>query len=87
MHVEQLVTMANDIANFFHGASEPGQAPRSVAEHLRRFWDPRMRRQILEHYRAGGEGLTEIARTGVGLLAAAAKSSAAPGAASTMDSG
>jgi formate dehydrogenase subunit delta len=43
------VNMANDIANFFHGAADPGTAPRSVADHIRRYWDPRMRKQIIAY--------------------------------------
>lgn len=78
MHIEQLVTMANDIANFFHGAAEPGTAPRSIADHLRRYWDPRMRRQMLAYYAEGGAGLNDLARAAVGLLAGAASVSNAP---------
>jgi formate dehydrogenase subunit delta len=83
MHIEQLVTMANDIAAFFHGASEPDAAPRSIADHLRRFWDPRMRKQIIEYYHAGGSGLSELARAGVALLATAPSAPAG----SSMESG
>lgn len=67
MHTENLVNMANDIADFFHGA-EPGNAARSVAEHLRRFWDPRMRKAIIAHHAEGGAGLSDVARAAVGLL-------------------
>jgi formate dehydrogenase subunit delta len=70
MHIEQLVTMANDIAAFFHGAADRNEAAASVATHLRRYWDPRMRKQIIEHQRAGGEGLAELAREAVAMLAA-----------------
>jgi formate dehydrogenase subunit delta len=78
MDIEHLVTMANDIANFFHGASDPEHPPASnVATHLRRFWDPRMRKQIIAHYRSGGEGLNDIAREAVGILAGPAGTAAA----------
>jgi formate dehydrogenase subunit delta len=70
MHIEQLVTMANDIANFFRNGSEPGAAPRNVSDHLRRYWDPRMRKQIIAHYHTGGAGLSDLARAGIELLAA-----------------
>jgi formate dehydrogenase subunit delta len=73
-----LVTMANDIANFFHGAADPGAAPRSVADHIRRYWHPRMRKQMLAHYAEGGQGLNDIARAAVGMLAGAASVSTAP---------
>jgi formate dehydrogenase subunit delta len=49
-----------------------------VAAHLKRFWDPRMRRQIIEHYRAeSGAGLDPVPRAAVGLLAEAATHSSA----------
>jgi formate dehydrogenase subunit delta len=69
MHIEQLVTMANDIAAFFHGAADRNEAAQSVATHLRRYWDPRMRKQIIAHQQAGGAGLSELAQAGVVLLA------------------
>ena len=69
MGISQLVTMANEIAAFFDGASEPSEAPQSVAAHLRRYWDPRMRKQIVEHVASGGEGLVPTARTAVELMA------------------
>ena len=68
MDVHHLVTMANEIAAFFAG-EDPGKAAENVANHLRRYWDPRMRRQILEHAGHGGEGLSQVARSGVDLIA------------------
>ena len=44
------------------------EGARSVQGHLKRFWDPRMRAQIVAHYRAGGAGLGEPARSAVALL-------------------
>jgi formate dehydrogenase subunit delta len=67
----QLITMANEIAAFFISASDGDEASKSVAAHLRRYWDPRMRKQIIEHVAAGGEGLVPTARAAVELLAAA----------------
>ena len=69
MRVERLVAMTNDIAAFFGGEPDKAEAARGVASHLKRFWDPRMRRQILEHYGKGGHGLDDVARSGVALLA------------------
>jgi formate dehydrogenase subunit delta len=74
MNVEHLVTMANDIAAFF--ASDPATAASATASHLRRFWDPRMRREMIAHHAAGGAGLGDIARAGVKLLAEEAKATA-----------
>jgi len=70
MNAEHLVSMANEIANFFEGATDVSESAESVAAHLRRFWDPRMRKQIVQHLAAGGEGLSPLARAGVGVLAA-----------------
>jgi formate dehydrogenase subunit delta len=49
--------MVNQIAGFFsHEGPERGAA--SVADHLQKFWDPRMRDAICAHVDSGGEGLT-----------------------------
>ncbi|MCC7010319.1 MAG: formate dehydrogenase subunit delta [Acidobacteria bacterium] len=71
MRVERLVSMANDIGAFFDAEPDKAEAARSVANHLKRFWDPRMRKEIVAHYESGGEGLDEPARSGVQLLAGA----------------
>ncbi len=75
--IEHLVQMANDIANFFHAESDRAIAIDGVAGHIRRFWDPRMRRQIIAHWRAqGDDGFSELARAGVEKLAAIDKAPA-----------
>ena len=71
MNVERLVAMVNDIAAFFAGEAGP-DAPAAVANHLRRFWEPRMRRQIIEAYRTDPSSLRNLSDTGraaIGLLA------------------
>lgn len=78
MNVERLVSMANDIGHFFAGEPRHEDAVAGVLNHLRRFWDPRMRRQIVEHLRQGGADLAEPARSAVQALDAEAKSLAAP---------
>ena len=69
MRIEHLVSMANDIGNFFNAESDKTEAAKGVANHLRRFWDPRMRREIIAHYKQGGEGLNDIPRSAVAMLA------------------
>jgi formate dehydrogenase subunit delta len=60
MSPDKLVYMANQIGKFFaHGSEE--QAALNTADHLKKFWDPRMRRAILDYVKAGGEGLQPIA--------------------------
>jgi formate dehydrogenase subunit delta len=69
MNVERLVAMANDIGRYF--AAEPDQAAgvAGIADHLKRFWEPGMRRQIVAHAQAGGDGLEPLAKMGVERLA------------------
>ena len=69
--VERLVAMANDIANFFHSEPDREAGIDGVATHIRRFWDPRMRRKIITHLgEHDGEGLNDIARAAIVRLAA-----------------
>jgi len=69
MKIDALIKMANEIASFFEAEGDRNEATRLVAVHLRRYWEPRMRREIIEHYEKGGAGLGELAREGVALLA------------------
>ena len=56
MNPDKLVHMANQIAQFF--ASYPhAQAVADVADHIEKFWERRMRRQLEAHIAAGGTGL------------------------------
>jgi formate dehydrogenase subunit delta len=71
MNIDHMVKMANEISAFFISESKPGDAPREVAAHLRRYWEPRMRKQIIAHYRDGAAGLEDVARDAIGILAAA----------------
>jgi len=69
MSVERLVQMANDIGHFFAAEPQRADAVAGIAGHISRFWDPRMRRQILAHLAAGGGGLEELPREAVASLA------------------
>ena len=70
MNIDHMVKMANEISAFFISESKPGDASREVAGHLRRYWEPRMRKQIIEHYHNGAAGLEDVARDAIGILAA-----------------
>ena len=64
--IEQLIKMANQIADnlvFQDDAAE------RTADHLRRFWAPSMRQQLLDYSAAGGDGLKPAARAAVQRLA------------------
>ena len=58
---EQLVKMANQIEAFFRAESDRQIAVAGIANHVKRFWDPRMRKQILSYVHAGGGGLGDLA--------------------------
>ena len=47
MNTEHLIEMANQIGDFFASMPDREQALADIAEHIRRFWEPRMRRAIL----------------------------------------
>jgi formate dehydrogenase subunit delta len=69
MDVERLVAMANDIAAFFDSEDDKAVAAEGVRSHLSRYWDPRMRREIVAHLQVGGVGLSPTAGSAVTLLA------------------
>ena len=57
---EKLVKMANQIGSFFAAQRQP-ESISGMADHLMKFWDPRMRAAIIEHVAHGGDGLEPIA--------------------------
>ncbi len=68
MNIDHLVSMANDIGSFFNGEVGQKEAPASIALHISRYWDPRMRSQIIAHASSGGEGLLPTALAAVKTL-------------------
>ncbi len=88
MNIDLLVKMANEIGMFFSGTTDTQGASAEVAKHLNRYWEPRMREQMLRYYeQRAGAGLTEIARGGVAIMYAASKASPAAGTPSAGASG
>lgn len=69
MDIENLVKMANNISNFFSAEPDQQVAIDGVADHIKRFWELRMRVAIIKHYKDGGEGLSSIATAAIGRLA------------------
>ena len=60
MDIHHLVEMANQIGQFHRSFPNHAEALKGTAMHIRRSWDPRMRRALLEHITAGGEGLEPL---------------------------
>jgi formate dehydrogenase subunit delta len=64
---DRLIYMANQIGKFFESQGQ-GKAVPGIADHIRKFWDPRMRNKIDEHLDAGGKGLDPDVRTALETL-------------------
>jgi formate dehydrogenase subunit delta len=56
MSPDRLIYMANQIGKFFQILGHD-KAVLGIAEHIKRFWDPRMRRAIFAHLDSDGTGL------------------------------
>ena len=56
MHTDSLIRMANQIGTFFEAMPDRAEALEGVAMHIKRFWEPRMRRALLAHVDEAGTG-------------------------------
>jgi formate dehydrogenase subunit delta len=68
---DKLVYMANQIASFFVTQGD-AVAVAGTAEHIKKFWDPRMLKTIFAHLDKGGAGLEPVAHQAVEQLQKAA---------------
>jgi formate dehydrogenase subunit delta len=61
MDMKNLIHMANQIGSFFEAMPEQSEALQGIAGHLQRFWEPRMRSQLLGYVDAeNGKDLKPI---------------------------
>lgn len=61
MKDEQLVSMANQIGDFFKSYPDAEQAKSDIVQHLARFWAESMRQQLLTHIQQhAGHGLQPL---------------------------
>jgi len=67
MSPDRLVYMANQIGKFFT-SQRTDKAVAAIVDHMRKFWDPRMRTAIIAHLDAGGAGLDPPVREAVDAL-------------------
>lgn len=71
MNIDQLIKMANQIGDFFTAMPDPDEGLEGVANHIEKFWEPRMRKALLDFLEAHPDGkadttrLNEISRTAV----------------------
>lgn len=61
---DKLIYMANQIGKFFVSQG-PEKAVVGIAEHIKKFWDPRMRNAIFLHLDSGGGGLEPTVRDAI----------------------
>jgi formate dehydrogenase subunit delta len=60
MQPEKLVMMANQIAKFF-AVQGRERAIKGIADHVKKFWEPRMKADIFAYIDAGGKDLHPFA--------------------------
>ena len=67
MSPDRLIYMANQIGKFFETQGRDKAVP-GIADHIHKFWDPRMRSEILAYLDAGGAGLDPDVRAALASL-------------------
>ena len=65
MEIHHLVKMANEIGGFFEQIPDHREAVGSIATHIKNFWEPRMRRQIIDYARTDEGELKPIVREAI----------------------
>ncbi len=71
MSPDRLVYMANQIGKFFESQRANEVVP-GIANHIKKFWDPRMRKAIFAYMDAGGDGIDPPVRKALDHLQAEA---------------
>jgi formate dehydrogenase subunit delta len=61
MEQRDMIRMANQISEFFQSYSEQ-EAMDGIADHISKFWEPRMRHDFFAHIEKGGEGFSELVK-------------------------
>ena len=54
MDIDNLIHMANRIGQFFEAFPDKAEARDGIAQHIAKFWEPRMREELLASIDAGG---------------------------------
>jgi formate dehydrogenase subunit delta len=66
MNLQNLIHMANRIGEFFDAMPDRDEAVEGVATHIHRFWEPRMRRELIAAIEAGqAQALVPLVREAV----------------------
>jgi len=56
MQPDHLIRMANQIGGFFEAMPDRTEATMDLAQHIKKFWAPRMRQALLGHIDREGDG-------------------------------
>lgn len=64
---EHLIAMANDIGDYFR-AQGRAEAIAGIANHIKRYWTPRMRDKLNAYLAQGHGGLDELPRAAIDQL-------------------
>jgi len=65
-HTQNLIVMANRIGQFFESMPDRAEALAGAADHIRKFWEPRMRAEFLQQLDAeAGQALRPFMREAV----------------------
>ena len=66
MKVDRLVTMANQIGDFYQAFPDQEQAQKDIVQHLNKFWAQSMRDEMRAHIENNqGEGLSPLVLSAV----------------------
>ena len=66
MDIQRLISMANQIGDFYESYPDQNQAQQDIAGHLNKFWALPMRKQIAQYVNdQGGQGLHQQVQTAV----------------------
>lgn len=58
MNIEQLIHLANRIGDFFDAMPDHAEGVEGVTNHIQKFWEPRMRKQMLDFLEQHPNGRT-----------------------------
>ncbi|EEG08676.1 formate dehydrogenase subunit delta [Pseudogulbenkiania ferrooxidans] len=53
MDTHHLTRMANQIGSFFEAMPDRQEALAGISQHIKRFWEPRMRRELQQYLQQG----------------------------------
>ncbi|GAB2894625.1 formate dehydrogenase subunit delta [Paralcaligenes sp. KSB-10] len=56
MNINHLIRMANSIGNFFEAMPDHTEGLEGIANHIQKFWEPRMRIDLLDFLDAHPDG-------------------------------